>query len=197
MKTLGTRLKLSKDLIAGLNWLHAHRIIHRDLKLENLLATEDWTLKITDFGLSIHDTGAVITKFGGNVKYSSPEILRARADKSPSKVYPYSEKTDVYSFGYLLWELVQVRPLFPGVKGKKKLIKHILNGNRPKINHRWPKSLIELLESCWNSDAEKRPLFREIQARFNNIVVDLTCPDVLGKKICKRLWKGDVVRIRS
>lgn len=58
VKTLTTRLKLSKDLISGLNWIHAHSIIHRDLKLENLLATEDWTLKITDFGLSLHDTGA-------------------------------------------------------------------------------------------------------------------------------------------
>lgn len=56
-----------------------------------------------------------------------------------------------------------------------------------------PKSLIELLESCWNVDAEKRPLFREVQARFNNIVVDLMCPDVLGKKICRRIWKGDVL----
>jgi hypothetical protein len=64
--------------------------------------------------------------FKGNVKYSPPEILRARYlniiffvnaryDKSVSS-YPYSTKTDAYGFGLILWELVSLEPLFPHIK---------------------------------------------------------------------------------
>ena len=69
--------------------MHANNIIHRDLKLANLLVTEDFQIKITDFGLSLHwYEGIVCHHFKGNVKYSSPEILRARADKNIT-IYAY------------------------------------------------------------------------------------------------------------
>lgn len=47
------RMKFAKDIVAGLNWLHANCIIHRDLKPANLLVSSDWSVKITDFGLSL------------------------------------------------------------------------------------------------------------------------------------------------
>eukprot|EP00179_Madagascaria_erythrocladioides_P003046 CAMPEP_0198327494 /NCGR_PEP_ID=MMETSP1450-20131203/14741_1 /TAXON_ID=753684 ORGANISM="Madagascaria erythrocladiodes, Strain CCMP3234" /NCGR_SAMPLE_ID=MMETSP1450 /ASSEMBLY_ACC=CAM_ASM_001115 /LENGTH=539 /DNA_ID=CAMNT_0044031541 /DNA_START=65 /DNA_END=1681 /DNA_ORIENTATION=- len=106
VKSLPMRLKLAKDIVAGLNWLHSNNIIHRDLKLANLLVSEDWGIKITDFGLSLHwYEGIVCHHFKGNVKYSAPEILRARSDKNIT-VYNYGPQTDVYSFGLMLWELV-------------------------------------------------------------------------------------------
>ena len=118
VKSLTTRLKIGADVAAGLGWLHAHNIVHRDLKLANLLVrvthrrvmraldwhacwqvADDWTVKISDFGLSLHLTKDLVCRgFKGNVKYSPPEILRARYDKTIS-IYPYSEKTDVYRYG--------------------------------------------------------------------------------------------------
>jgi serine/threonine protein kinase len=57
--------------------LQPYKIVHRDLKLDNLLVSEDWTIKITDFGLSIEmEDGATWDRFGGNIKYSAPEILK-------------------------------------------------------------------------------------------------------------------------
>jgi serine/threonine protein kinase len=190
IKSLPQRLKLAKDIVAGLNWMHANNIIHRDLKLANLLVTEDLQIKITDFGLSLHwYEGIVCHHFKGNVKYSSPEILRARADKNIT-IYQYCPQTDVYSFGLMLWELVTVMPLFPGVKGKQNITQHVLAGNRPEIYEEWPKSLKTLLALCWHEDPNRRPLFREIQDKFDRVIIDVMCPDPSGRRICKKLWKG-------
>lgn len=194
IKSLPLRLKLAKDIAAGLNWMHSNRIIHRDLKLANLLITDDWQIKITDFGLSLHWTPNVICHhFKGNVKYSAPEILRARSDKNIT-VYHYGPQTDVYSFGLMLWELVTCMPLFPGVKGKQNITTHVLAGNRPEIYDEWPKSLKTLLLLCWHEDPSRRPFFREIQEKFDRVIIDVMCPDATGRRICKKLWRGEELR---
>src|SRR5690606_37928796 len=76
-----------------------------------------------------------------------------------------------------LWELVTVLPLFPGVKGKQNITQHVLAGNRPEIYDEWPKSLKTLLALCWHEDANRRPLFREIQDKFDRVIIDVMCPD--------------------
>jgi serine/threonine protein kinase len=175
IKSLPIRLKLAKDIACGLNWLHSNHIIHRDLKLANLLVSWDWTVKITDFGLSLHwHPGIVCHHFKGNVKYSAPEILRARSDKNIT-VYSYGPQTDVYSFGLMLWELVTCMPLFPGVKGKQNITDHVLFGNRPEIYEEWPKSLKTLLQLSWHVDPVRRPLFSEIQEKFDRVIIDVMC----------------------
>src|SRR5690606_26366651 len=151
---------------------------HRDLKLANLLVAEDYTVKISDFGLSLDlRKGEICRGFKGNVKYSSPEILRARYDKSIS-IYPYSEKTDVYSYGLMLWELLSLKPLFPNIEGKEELTKHVLEGHRPALLPSWPDSVKELLSLTWHENASKRPSFSYIIKQFEQIYIDLMCSDV-------------------
>jgi len=194
IKSLPLRLKIGSDIANGLAWLHAHNIIHRDLKLANLLVADDWTVKISDFGLSLHLTKDLVCRgFKGNVKYSPPEILRARYDKSIS-VYPYSEKTDVYSFGLMLWELISLQPLFPTIKGKEELTQYVLAGYRPPIDPEWPESLKELLQLCWHQDPDKRPYFPTILKKYDQVIIDLMCPDMAARRICKRLWRGKYIQ---
>lgn len=52
-----------------------------------------------------------IVRFGGNVKYSAPEILRARFTDSVT-IFPYGEKTDVYSYGLMFWEILTLQTLY-------------------------------------------------------------------------------------
>lgn len=47
VNSIAKRVELVHDVATGLSWLQAHNIVHRDLKLDNLLVTEDWTIKIT------------------------------------------------------------------------------------------------------------------------------------------------------
>eukprot|EP01121_Diplochlamys_sp_Union-15-3_P018905 TRINITY_DN6992_c0_g1_i2.p1 TRINITY_DN6992_c0_g1~~TRINITY_DN6992_c0_g1_i2.p1 ORF type:complete len:402 (+),score=51.81 TRINITY_DN6992_c0_g1_i2:162-1208(+) len=160
--------------------------------MANLLVAEDWTIKISDFGLSLRlEQGMKVRGFGGNVKYSPPEILRARIDETISE-YPYCEKTDVYGFGYLLYEIITLEPLFPeNINGREQILKYVLEGGRPRIEPgRWPQSFVKLVTSCWDKDQQTRPTFKEIQQVYPSISTDLLCPDELGRQIIELVWKG-------
>eukprot|EP01126_Amoeba_proteus_P039804 TRINITY_DN4216_c0_g2_i10.p1 TRINITY_DN4216_c0_g2~~TRINITY_DN4216_c0_g2_i10.p1 ORF type:complete len:680 (-),score=115.23 TRINITY_DN4216_c0_g2_i10:545-2584(-) len=194
VKSLWSRLKFGEDIALGLSWLHAHHIIHRDLKLANLLVAQDWTVKISDFGLSLQQTPTTVCRgFKGNVKYSPPEILRARYDKSIT-VYPYSEKTDTYAFGLMLWELVTAEPLFPDIKGKEDLTERVLAGHRPPLKKEWPDCLNEVLTSCWHAEASRRPYFPAILKRYDTVVSETMCLDPTGRKLLKLLWGVKVLK---
>jgi len=127
------------------------------------------------------------------VKYSAPEILKARYDDD-ILVYLYSEKTDVYSFSLMLWEIISLKPLYKRpreYKGKKGLAEFVLEGNRPELQIHWCQEIKDLLTSCWNDDAKIRPTFRSIIMKWNDLEIDILCPDPIGKEICKNLWNED------
>ncbi|KAH9777725.1 PAS domain-containing protein tyrosine kinase family protein [Citrus sinensis] len=95
------RLRMALDVARGMNYLH-HRnppIVHRDLKSSNLLVDKNWTVKVGDFGLSSLKNATYLTaKSGrGTPQWMAPEVLRSE---------PSNEKSDVFSFGVILWELV-------------------------------------------------------------------------------------------
>ncbi|XP_076905386.1 uncharacterized protein LOC143561140 [Bidens hawaiensis] len=95
------RLKMAADVARGMNYLH-HRnppIVHRDLKSSNLLVDKNWLVKVGDFGLSKlkHATFLTARSGGGTPQWMAPEVLRNE---------PSNEKSDVFSFGIILWELV-------------------------------------------------------------------------------------------
>ena len=99
-KTQPLPLQLAVHLVLGaargMRYLHSLGIIHRDLKPANLLVTNDWTAKIADFGMS-RITDKLMTRGVGTPIYTSPEALEGRS---------YTLKADVYSFAFVLWEIV-------------------------------------------------------------------------------------------
>ncbi|PON46231.1 Mitogen-activated protein kinase kinase kinase [Trema orientale] len=95
------RLRMALDVARGMNYLH-HRnppIVHRDLKSSNLLVDKNWTVKVGDFGLSRLKNATFLTARSGRgtPQWMAPEILRNE---------PSNEKSDVFSFGVILWELM-------------------------------------------------------------------------------------------
>lgn len=190
------RVEMIHDVAVGLSWLQTYKIVHRDLKLDNILITEDWTAKITDFGLSIElpEEGATWERFGGNIKYSAPEILREREKKG--KQYAYGEQTDVYSFGLIWWQILtredpfQPRP--EKYKSKEGLATYIMNGARPALNHAWPVELRTIIAACWSENPADRPTFRTILDKWNDLTIDFLCPDPLGRKICHIFWRNNL-----
>ena len=99
------------QLLAGMKHLHDNNVVHRDLKLSNLLLTEHGELKIADFGLARHvpprPSPQMLTPKLVTLWYRAPEIL-LRCEE-------YGLTSDLWALGCILGELLnQGSPLFPG-----------------------------------------------------------------------------------
>lgn len=91
--------KFSRQIASALDYCHRNSIVHRDLKIENILISKTGDIKIIDFGLSnlFAPRGALKT-FCGSLYFAAPELLQARAYTGP--------EVDVWSFGIVLYVLV-------------------------------------------------------------------------------------------
>ena len=100
------RLYLAEILIA-IEELHKNGIIHRDIKLDNILLDKDGHVKLTDFGLSkegMFEKKLTNTMLGGGLSYQLPEVLSES---------PYDKSVDLYLYGLLAYEMMTGIPAFP------------------------------------------------------------------------------------
>ncbi|EPS65163.1 hypothetical protein M569_09615 [Genlisea aurea] len=93
-----TVIQLALDVARGLSYLHAKKIVHRDVKTENVLLDKNRTAKLADFGVARVEASNPNDMTGetGTLGYMAPEVLNGN---------PYNRKCDVYSFGICLWEI--------------------------------------------------------------------------------------------
>jgi eukaryotic-like serine/threonine-protein kinase len=124
-----TSARIAAEVADGLVHAHACGVLHRDVKPSNILLDKNGTARLTDFGLARMYGDATLTVTGtilGTLRYASPEQLRA----SPTGV---DERSDVYSLGVTLWELVTGRRLYR-VEDRTTAIAQILNAEVPRAS---------------------------------------------------------------
>ena len=150
------KLLLSLQLLSGLEALHAGGVYHRDLKPENALISDDFELKLTDFGLSKDEGGgsghSLATMQGemmGTPAYMSPE----QADGKPS-----GPEADVWSFGVLVFELFTGELLFQGGEGVAvaRVFTNVLTQKIQLKHPKLPTKLEAVLTRCVNRDLRAR-----------------------------------------
>ncbi|KAL0144290.1 kinase-like domain-containing protein [Mucor lusitanicus] len=91
--------KFARQIVSALDYCHRNSIVHRDLKIENILITNHEEIKIIDFGLSnIYSPSRLLNTFCGSLYFAAPELLQARNYTGP--------EVDVWSFGVVLYVLV-------------------------------------------------------------------------------------------
>lgn len=94
----------TKQLSSGLQYLYNNSIIHRDLKPQNILVTETYNIKITDFGFARYfDSDIMIQTLCGSPIYMAPEIMKNKQ---------YNNKSDLWSVGIILYEMLTGQPPF-------------------------------------------------------------------------------------
>ena len=173
-KVLSPELKIRyvREICYGMRYLHSEKIIHRDLKLSNVLVVSDDVgcsgviCKISDFGTSRDvdmkstlsmSQSMTMTNNIGTPLYMAPEIL--------SGVGHYSMKADVYSYGILMVSLWNQKPPYYEISGVEagELLSDITSrGVRPTISSECPQSYFNLLSACLVQDPHSRPSFDEI-----------------------------------
>ncbi|GIL91302.1 hypothetical protein Vretifemale_18843, partial [Volvox reticuliferus] len=123
--TLRKALQIARDVAAGLSYLHP-TIVHRDLKPANILIDEHGTAKISDFGLARYKFKAYLstrTPDQGSVAYMAPECFN-------TDIGGLGPKTDIYSFGVLLWELLSGEYPWMGESNVQIIYKVAIKGER-------------------------------------------------------------------
>jgi DNA-binding response OmpR family regulator len=126
MKRLGGKslapaecLRLFRELMTALGDIHEKGILHRDLKPQNLMFRSDGSLAVVDFGIAKHVDAADMTGQGevlGTPRYMSPEQVQGK---------PLDLRTDIYSAGVLLFQMLTGRHLFEGSSAVEVALHHL------------------------------------------------------------------------
>ncbi|PRP86567.1 hypothetical protein PROFUN_05205 [Planoprotostelium fungivorum] len=152
-----TKLDFVIGIARGMLHLHKENIIHRDLAVRNILLTESLVPKVSDFGLSRaiqeSEDASQTQSMTGPIKWMSPESLFAKQ---------YSSKSDVWSFGVVIWEIVTVEDPFKDLSPVDVAVGVVRDGLRLVVPSDIPPLLDSLMKSCWNQEPTDRPNFVQI-----------------------------------
>src|SRR5688500_4180200 len=139
------KLKILKNVAAGLNHLHYQKIIHRDFHSGNILYENEVDVVISDLGISKSSIDDDDDEIYGVISYMAPDILQGKE---------YTMDSDIYSFGMIMWELITGRmPFWDQNIDNVELNIKICRNFRPPIIKNAPKGYIELMQECWDSDS--------------------------------------------
>ena len=176
----GLKIRYVREICYGMRYLHSMKIIHRDLKLSNVLVVSDdvdycgdGICKISDFGTSREtdmrstlsmSQSMTMTSNIGTPLYMAPEILSGQGH--------YSMSADVYSYGILMISLWNQPPPYSEILNKSE-IGELLSGIatrdvRPSFESDCPQSYLNLSQACIVSDPHSRPSFSEICSKVFN-----------------------------
>ncbi|RIA88844.1 kinase-like domain-containing protein, partial [Glomus cerebriforme] len=147
-------------MIRGLKIIHNARIIHKDYHSGNIFIYNSVITATGDFGLSKSAMNDDDNDIYGIIPYVPPEVLQGKK---------YTEASDIYSFGMIMWELMTGRRPFWDKNHDTDLIIEICDGLRPLIVTSAPEGYIELMKQCWHSDPNERPTATGLEERFSNI----------------------------
>lgn len=153
--TLKMKIKIIKQILSAMLYLHSNGIVHRDLKSHNILLDENLNVKLCDFGLASPktDLNSGSVKFSGTPAYMAPEIFQKKN---------YDEKVDVFAFGTLVWEIMTRKIPYEGLEISD-LKQRIFSDEKLFIPKTVPKEIADMLiDLCRSLDPNKRPSFFEL-----------------------------------
>jgi serine/threonine protein kinase len=170
-----TSINIMKDITTGLASIHAHKVIHRDLKSDNIFIDDELHAYLGDFGLarecnqSYQYQSFAGSRASGTYGYIAPESYQQRI---------YSAKSDTYSLGVVFWEIASHAKM-PLNQDPKKLSYEeakaitIADEARDVIPQDTPTGIAKLIRWCWEKKPENRPTEIEILASLDDCLTGL------------------------
>lgn len=159
------------QISSALEHAHKNHIVHRDIKSHNIMIREDNSVKVTDFGIARAISSSTITNTGnviGSVHYFSPEQARGGYT---------DEKSDIYSLGIVMYEMMTGRLPFEGESPIAVALKHLQEeAARPiSINPRIPKSMEDIILKSIEKDVNNR--YSSMSEIINDLRQSLVMPN--------------------
>ncbi|KAH8740658.1 protein kinase [Cryptosporidium ryanae] len=157
-------LKISREICYGMAYLHENGVLHCDLKSSNILLSNNYDVKIGDFGLSTLIESPLETRkmLGciGTHHWMAPEILRGEG---------FTKSADVYSFGMILWEMLAKK-----IPNEELTVNHIIasvgyGNRRPNLPKDIPSTLKIIICKTWAKNVYKRPSFKQLARIFEQL----------------------------
>ncbi|XP_035281671.1 tyrosine-protein kinase TXK isoform X1 [Anguilla rostrata] len=156
-------LAMCQDACEGMQYLEESGFIHRDLAARNCLVSDKNVVKVCDFGMTRYVLDNQYTSSTGSmfpVKWSPPEVLHFNK---------YSSKSDVWSFGVLMWEIfTEGRTPFEN-KSNPEVVEEITQGNRLYQPYKASHKVYQLMYRCWHERPQGRPSFSELLENIKQI----------------------------
>jgi len=174
------RARLATDCAYAMTFLHSKGLIHRDLKSNNLLVTENWKVKVCDFGFSRRVNKGELMTLCGTDEWMAPEVMCG--DR-------YDEKADVFSFGMVMTELVTRKkpPLRKPATGFRFEVAPFQQATPPDC----PKPFVELAIACSEQLPENRPHFKDVLPRLKVLVQELEAKEKENEKLIEARKKEE------
>jgi len=171
---MATAISVGKQVCEGLSEAHRLGVVHRDLKPSNIMIDQDGSARIMDFGIARSTTGKGLTDKGvmiGTPEYMSPEQVEGKE---------IDQRTDIYSLGIILYEMLTGRVPFEGDTALTVAVKH--KTEEPKdpreFNSQIPDDLNGLILKCLEKDKDKRyQNAQDLRSELENIEKGLPTTD--------------------
>ncbi|ROL40700.1 Misshapen-like kinase 1 [Anabarilius grahami] len=146
---------ICREILRGLSHLHTHKVIHRDIKGQNVLLTENAEVKLVDFGVSaqLDRTVGRRNTFIGTPYWMAPEVIAC--DENPDSTYDY--RSDIWSLGITAIEMAEGAPPLCDMHPMRALFL-IPRNPPPKLkSKKWSKKFIDFIEGCLVKSYPSRP----------------------------------------
>ncbi|RIB18980.1 kinase-like domain-containing protein [Gigaspora rosea] len=167
------KIQIIKQITRALGEMHKRDLIHGDLHSGNIMNIDRSHFVLGDVGLC-GPAGRLTRKkeVYGVIPYVAPELFRGQS---------YSKKSDIYSFGILMWEIGSGTRPYDNIPHDIDLVKDIYRGKRPPIPFGTPSFYSELMKSCWDDNPLNRPDAIEISKTIYHWLVDNSLDSCMRK----------------
>jgi serine/threonine protein kinase len=175
----GTGKRLSEEQVMALftqtsmaiKHMHDRRMLHRDIKAQNVFLTKSHVVKLGDFGIStvLNSTMAMAQTMCGTPCYFSPELCAGK---------PYNNKSDIWALGVLLYEMCTCGELPFEAQNVKSLMDQITKKTPKRIPEQYSDQLAALVAAMMNKDPKQRP---DINGVLRSPAVQKSTPSLMEK----------------
>lgn len=156
------RMRIARDIVEGIRYLHSLGLVHRDIKMKNVLLDASDRAALSDLGFCAAETlmsGSLV----GTPVHMAPELLAG----------DYHASVDVYAFGILFWYVcagnIKLPSAFETFQNKEQLWSKVKRGLRPERLPHFTDECWEVMTSCWASEPSQRALLGDVQDKLERI----------------------------